>query len=111
MMILTFLIQFVVFLILYLAGLYLFLLFRLKIIRILVVRIGKLETKAIMALVEEMELPKVIEKYLTKKEQDVYYKSKYKLKKLFINGGEKELNYCVHRLKIHLQRVWKNNKN
>jgi len=56
----------------------------------LAVILGKLETKAIMLLVEEMELTKILEKYLTPKEQDKYYNSKYKLQQLFKNGGDKK---------------------
>lgn len=52
------------------------------IIQILAIRIGKLEIKAINKLVEEMELYKVLEKFLTAKEQDIYYKSKFRLKQL-----------------------------
>lgn len=52
------------------------------IIQILAIRIGKLEVKAINKLVEEMELYKVLERFLTAKEQDVYYKSKFRLKQL-----------------------------
>lgn len=52
------------------------------IIQILAIRIGKLEIKAINKLVEEMELYKVLERFLTAKEQDVYYKSKFRLKQL-----------------------------
>lgn len=52
------------------------------IIQILAIRIGKLEIKAINKLVEEMELYKVLERFLTAKEQDIYYKSKFRLKQL-----------------------------
>ena len=56
----------------------------------LAVILGKLETKAIIKLVEEMELTKVLEKYLSKKEQDIYHRSKYKLKQLLVKEVKKE---------------------
>ena len=44
--------------------------------------LSKLEIKAINKLVDDMELPKVLEKYLSAKERNIYYKSKFKLKEL-----------------------------
>ena len=49
-----------------------------------------LETKAIIKLVDEIELPKILEKYLSKKEQDIYHRSKYKLKQLLVKEVKKE---------------------
>jgi len=52
--------------------------------------LSKLEIKAINLLVDEIELPKVLEKYLSAKEQYIYWKSKYKLKQLLITEVKKE---------------------
>ena len=46
------------------------------------IKIGKLENKAIGELIDDTGLSKVLEKYLTKKELNIYYRSKYKLKQL-----------------------------
>ena len=48
----------------------------------LAMTIGKLETKAIGKLVDEMGLPKILDKYLSVKERDIYHRSKFKLKQL-----------------------------
>ncbi|GAH60893.1 unnamed protein product [marine sediment metagenome] len=44
---------------------------------------AKLETKAIMRLVEDIELPKILENYLSGKDINRYYKLDYEIKKLF----------------------------
>ena len=49
-------------------------------------RLAKLEMKAITRLIEDMEVYIIMEKFLTIKEQDIYYKSQYKLMKML--GGE-----------------------
>lgn len=43
---------------------------------------GRLENKAIIQLIEEVGLTKTLETYLSVRELDKYYKSKYKLKVL-----------------------------
>ena len=53
-------------------------------VQMLAIVIGKLETKAIGKLVEDIELPKILERYLSAKEQNIYYRSKYKIKQLLI---------------------------
>ena len=53
-------------------------------------RIGHLEIKAINKLVEDIELPKVIERYLSPKEQNIYYTSKYKLRELLLGECKNE---------------------
>lgn len=48
----------------------------------LAIILGKLENKAIIMLIDEVGLTVILEKFLSKKELDKYYKSKYKLKVL-----------------------------
>lgn len=48
----------------------------------LAIILGKLENKAIIQLIEDTGLHVILEKYLSKRELDKYYKSKYKLKVL-----------------------------
>lgn len=48
----------------------------------LAVTLGKLETKAIGRLIDDMEVYAILEKFLSTKEQDIYYKSQYKLIKM-----------------------------
>lgn len=54
----------------------------------LAIVLGKLETKAISKLVEEIELSNVLERFLTTKDRDIYYKSKFRLRKLLNEGGD-----------------------
>ena len=51
----------------------------------LAVILGKLENKAIIQLIDEVGLTKTLETYLSKRELNRYYRSKYKLKVL-LNG-------------------------
>ena len=44
--------------------------------------IGKLENKAIIQMIEEVSLTAILEKFLSKRELNKYYRSKYKLKTL-----------------------------
>ena len=48
----------------------------------LAVVIGKLETKAISKLVEKQGLDSILTKFLSSRNIDTYYKSKFKLKEL-----------------------------
>ncbi len=44
--------------------------------------LSKLEIKAINRHIKDVELYKIIELYLSKREQNIYYKSKFELRKL-----------------------------
>jgi len=48
----------------------------------LAVKLGKLENKAIIQLIDDVGLTKTLETYLSTKELNRYYQSKYKLKVL-----------------------------
>ena len=48
----------------------------------LAIILGKLENKAIIQLIDEIGITVILEKYLSKRELDKYYRSKFNLKLL-----------------------------